>query len=447
MNGGPGRSHASRPGEAAPASRGFSAALLAGAILLALGMAYYYYGVLIPLREHQYGACEPRGNWSDLYPRWLGSRELLLRGRNPYSAEVTKEIQRGFYGCVLGTPQQPRDQEGFAYPAYAVFLFAPLLKLDFHTVHLVFGTFMIGLTAGSLLLWMRVVGVPPSARNAVLCLVLGMCSFPVLDGIHLQQVTLLVAALISLSLAALRRGRLLAAGLLLALAAIKPQLVLGLAAWLLLWTVAEWRKRKAFALGFFATLFLLAGAAEFVLPGWLGMWRHAASDYLGYVRPSLFASVFGTGEKFAGALVVLFATAVAWLVRRAEAGTDEFNLALIVSLLLPTCFVPNAGVGKYNLVLLVPAALWLFSAGWSLRTRSLAAAITWMVAVNALLWQWLGAAAVSFAVLALGLRIEREATLAGAGPQAIVFIFPLALLPFVAVAAAQVYRKRRAAAA
>ena len=30
----------------------------------------------------------PRGNLSDLYPRWLGARELLLHRRNPYSDEI-----------------------------------------------------------------------------------------------------------------------------------------------------------------------------------------------------------------------------------------------------------------------------------------------------------------------------------------------------------------------
>jgi hypothetical protein len=69
----------------------------------------------------------PRGNLSDLYPRWLGARELLLRGRNPYSPEMTREIQRGYYGRPLDPrlPGDPKDQQGFAYPVYVVFLLAP----------------------------------------------------------------------------------------------------------------------------------------------------------------------------------------------------------------------------------------------------------------------------------------------------------------------------------
>src|ERR1700739_2046563 len=68
----------------------------------------------------------PRGNVSDLYRRWLGSRELLFRHRDPYSKEVTREIQSGYYGRPLdpSRPQDPKDQQAFAYPVYIAFLLA-----------------------------------------------------------------------------------------------------------------------------------------------------------------------------------------------------------------------------------------------------------------------------------------------------------------------------------
>src|SRR5437763_4500276 len=74
---------------------------------------------------------KPRGNLSDLYPRWLGARELLLHRRNPYSPEITREIQQGYYGRPIdpARPEDPNDQQGFAYPVYVVFLLAPALEL------------------------------------------------------------------------------------------------------------------------------------------------------------------------------------------------------------------------------------------------------------------------------------------------------------------------------
>ena len=42
----------------------------------------------------------PRGNLSDLYPRWLGARELLLRGRNPYDAFFERLPTAHFGGAM-----------------------------------------------------------------------------------------------------------------------------------------------------------------------------------------------------------------------------------------------------------------------------------------------------------------------------------------------------------
>ena len=68
----------------------------------------------------------PRGNLSDLYPRWLGARELLLHHRNPYNDDITIEIQQGYYGRALDAARadDPKDRQGFAYPVYVVFVLA-----------------------------------------------------------------------------------------------------------------------------------------------------------------------------------------------------------------------------------------------------------------------------------------------------------------------------------
>ncbi|MGD1006096.1 MAG: hypothetical protein ABR980_02565, partial [Ignavibacteriaceae bacterium] len=51
---------------------------------------------------------------SDLYPRWLGSREALLHHRDPYGADVTREIQTGFLFKIHGDPIfNPYGWQGF----------------------------------------------------------------------------------------------------------------------------------------------------------------------------------------------------------------------------------------------------------------------------------------------------------------------------------------------
>src|SRR5579863_7450866 len=122
---------------------------LALALLLAGSMWFYVQHILIPHQRAEaalHGT--PRGNLSDLYPRWLGARELLLHHRDPYSPELTREIQIGYYGRALdpARPQDPMDQQSFAYPVYVVFLFAPTMTFPFAVVQFGFRWLLIFLT-------------------------------------------------------------------------------------------------------------------------------------------------------------------------------------------------------------------------------------------------------------------------------------------------------------
>ena len=173
---------------------------LAIALLCAGSMWVYVQRVLIPYEKAEATAhVRPRGNLSDLYPRWLGARELLLHRRNPYSDNVTKEIQKGYYGRAIDAarPNDPKDQQGFAYPVYVVFLLAPLIGLPFPGVQIFFYWLLAGVTAASGWLWLRVIRwrLQPLAIASVAVLTLG--SFPAVQGIKLQQLSLLVAALLA----------------------------------------------------------------------------------------------------------------------------------------------------------------------------------------------------------------------------------------------------------
>jgi len=87
--------------------------LLLGAVLAALAMWLWIQRIAIPHQQVESATRGiPRGNLSDLYPRWLGARELLLHRRDPYSPDITREIQQGYYGRVLDAsrPNDPKDQ-------------------------------------------------------------------------------------------------------------------------------------------------------------------------------------------------------------------------------------------------------------------------------------------------------------------------------------------------
>ncbi len=416
------------------------------AILLASGMVYYYHGVVIPIRQRQFPLAGAllRGNGSDLYPRWLGARELLWHGRNPYSAEMSREIQRGFYGRPLDPSNRydPTDPEAFAYPIYVVFLLAPSLPFSFSTVQIVFVIVLLLLTAASLPLWLRALKLFLSPQAALLAWVATMSSFAVVDGLHLEQITLLVAALIAGSMAALASGRLALSGVLLALSTVKPQLAALVAAFLLCWTLSAWRSRKFFAIGFGATMSALLAGSELVLPGWFGFWRQALHEYVGAHKPSLLASLLGQPTaNVVAAIAVVLCTALFWRFRKEPPGSEQFNFAWLSASVLTALLLPNVGSAYYNQVLLLPAALWLVIPGSRLARKNVLTRLTWAAAVGLLALEWVLALPPALATLVLHRTFDRETIAVVVGPQLASFFFPLALALFVVSAAPHVSRQ------
>jgi hypothetical protein len=341
----------------------------------------------------------PRGNLSDLYPRWLGARELLRHGRNPYSAEITREIQQGYYGRPLdpARPNDPKDQQGFAYPVYVVFLLAPTVDLSFNTVEIGFRWLLVGLAAASVLLWLRVLRWRASFATALICIVLALGWWPMVQGIKLQQLGLLVAGLLAACGACLAGGWLLLAGALLALATIKPQLTWPLVLWLLLWAGSDWRARRRFVCGFGLFMVLLLGGAEFVLPGWLRMFFAAISQYHQYTQnQSVLVWMFGVvvGHFLEAASVFLCAVCV-WPLRREPATSTAFGRAMSLVLALTVLIVPM--FAPYNQVLLAPAILALLQSEGSGEPILPAVRLARLVGGLVLVWPWIATLGLTFA--------------------------------------------------
>jgi len=334
-------------------------------VLLAGSTWFYLDQVLVP-HQKQYAADHgiPRGNLSDLYPRWLGSRELLLHGRDPYSFEVTGEIQTGYYGRPLdpSRPGDPMDEERFAYPVYVAFLLAPTVQLPFSVVQPLFKWTLGALTIITVPLWLRFVGWRTSPALTAIFVVFVLGSFGAVQGIRLQQLTLLVAALIAAGAAALIQQRLTIAGFLFALATIKPQLVLPLMGWLLVWSCGNFRERWKLLLGFFITLAALLAASQYLLPGWLGRFAVAITAYRRYTGGAgsvldVLAST-GVGRTLAVLAIILVAVS-GWRMRHASTASDAFRW--LTALVLSTTVLVVPMTAPYNQLLLLPGVFYILS--------------------------------------------------------------------------------------
>ena len=371
-------------------------------------MWFYVQRVLVPYQKADAAVHgRPRGNLSDLYPRWLGARELLLHHRNPYSAEVTREIQSGYYGRPLDPGRadepradEPKDQQGFAYPVHVVFLLAPTVGLPFPVVQSGFRWLLVILTLASVWLWLRVCRWRPSATVIAILIVLTFGSYAVVQGIKLQQLTLLVSALLAGCGAALVAGYFSLAGFLLALATVKPQLTLPIAGWLVLWALSDWRRRQVFFWSFTLTTAIFLAASEYVMPGWMQQFRDAVAAYRQYTGGAgSLLDVLATpalGKILAGAAVIA-TIFTGWRVRFAAQDSVVFStmfaMVLVVTLVIVPSFAP------YNQVLLLPA-VFLIAASWKeLWDRNRLTRMACALAVLVVSWPWLASCGLMLASL------------------------------------------------
>lgn len=364
---------------------------LALALLMATSMWFYVQKVLIPYQEAdaaRYG--RPRGNFSDLYPRWLGSRELLLHRIDPYSPQVTREIQVGYYGRELDPARQydPKDQQGFVYPVYVAFLLAPFLHLDFSLVRLGFTWVLAGLILATVLLWVKALHwrISPGGKAVFLLLVIG--SFPAAQAIKLQQLTILVSAMLAVAAAAIAAGWLPLAGLLLALSTIKPQLALPLLVYLLLWVIGDWPRRWPLLASFTLTLGALCGAGEWVLPGWVAKFVAALEAYQHYTGQVSVLSILltPTGGVIATVCLLLGLALLGWKLRRAPEGSPTFGLMLAFSLVVTVMVIPTGS--PYNQLLLLPAVILLMRDWRQLSRLGSLARLLYIVVAALLVWPW-----------------------------------------------------------
>lgn len=366
------------------------------ALILAASM-WFYVNRILAVRQLTDAAAHdrPRGNLSDLYPRWLGARELLRHRRNPYSPEITSEIQQGYYGRTLDAsrPNDPKDQQGFVYPLYVVFFLAPLIGLPFPVVQIFFRWLLIGLTAISVALWLRTLHWRLSRLETAVCVVLLLGSFPAVQGIKLQQLSLLVAAALAASAACITSGWLFSGGIILAVATIKPQLVLPMVVWLFVWSLSDWRARRKFVYGFAVTMAALLAAAEIVLPGWWRMFLEAIRQYHQYTQNESVLEQFVNwiARRFAGDILasaaVLLTSTVLWRARKAPPGSRDVGRAVSLVIALTVLIVPMHA--PYNQVLLLPAILSLWRDRATITSASWALRAVYGLAAFALFWPWI----------------------------------------------------------
>jgi len=237
--------------------------------------------------------------------------------------------------------------------------------------------------------------------------------FPATQGFKLQQLTLLVAALIAASMYCITRRALVWSGVLLALASIKPQLVVLVIAWLCLWVVGNWKERRRLLWSFAAAMTVLVIGGEFLLPGWIREFRAASTAYYLYTgggRSVLDVALTPLWGRAVSVILVGTLFVLLWQIRHAAADTAEFRWAL--SLVMATTLVVVPMFAPYNQLLLVPALLWILQGIQPLWKKNLLARFLTGLTAAAVFWPWLAAGALAVSLVLLpGPVVEKVWTL------------------------------------
>ncbi len=363
-------------------------------------MVYYHLVLFVP-RAQEIRAAQGFGSGysfgADFYPIWLTSREGLLHHRDPYSPQTTRQIQIGLFGRPLDAHGHavPPDPRAFANPAFAEVLFWPLALFPFPVVRVALAVLLPVLTAFSVVLWLRALGLRAGPVMLASLTMLTLSSYAVLEGLFAEQMGLLVGFLLAASLAALVRERLFLSGSLLAPALIKPQMILLVAIYLLLWTCVRWRTRWPFVAGFFSVSALLLVSSLLVWPRWIQEWLRVVFGYRQYSTPPLASHLLGQqiGSRLVGPILIAAllasALAVAWRMRHSSAASMEFALTLSFLLAITTItLLPGHAV--YDHVVLLPGVI-LIVLSWRNFAASRPFRVILAITALAVFWPWISA--------------------------------------------------------
>jgi Glycosyltransferase family 87 len=379
---------------------------LALALVGAAAMLYYHLGWFMPRVLEAQSSKNLAGGYAfgnDFYPVWLTTREWARQRSDPYSPEMTREIQEGLFGRPLDPkiPTDPlTDYRTFAYPAFTDLLFWPTSGIPFPILRVLLVCLLALLTVASVWIWIRALSWRVTPQLLVIIILLVVFSYPVLEGLYAGQLGLVVGFLLGASLMALQRGRFLLAGILSALTTIKPQMTVLALLYLLLWSLGDWRSRKGFCLGLLGTILTLVAGAMLVWPHWISQWTNVVWGYHRYAKPPLvdevLAAPLGPGfERLASlamiALLILVAIGLAWRNRAADANSFEFWRTLS-ALLCITAITLLPGQALHDHVILLPG-IFLISSGWRDLASDWIRKALLIIGVAILLWPWLAASA------------------------------------------------------
>lgn len=205
----------------------------------------------------------PGGN--DFLVHYVGTRALLMEGISPYSDEVAIRIQTAAYGH----PAQGDEHElRVAYPLYSVLLFLPFsLIQNYILARAVWMTALeLALITMTFVAMILAEWKPPLWQQGVI-LLFSLTWYHAIRGVVNGNAVILVALMLAVIFLLIRDKKDKFAGFLLAITTIKPQLVVLLIPFIIIWSL--YQRRWILVKWFFGTLAACILFGIILIPDWI----------------------------------------------------------------------------------------------------------------------------------------------------------------------------------
>ena len=219
--------------------------------------------ILVSLAWVNFTFAEENPGGTDFLVHWMGARELIMNGVSPYSDLTVLKIQVAIYGRPA---RQGEHEFRVAYPIYSTVVFAPFAMIaDFNMARALWMKALQASLLALTFLSLHLTRWRPGVLLLALLLLFSLTWYHALRGIINGNAVILVAFLIGAVFLALKSGKDELAGVLLAFSTIKPQVVILLILFILIWALSQ--RRWPVIFWFVVTIVFLTLAGIVFVPG------------------------------------------------------------------------------------------------------------------------------------------------------------------------------------
>lgn len=213
--------------------------------------------------NYSFAVNNPGGN--DFLVYYHGTRALLFEGLSPYSEVVAERIQNQAYGRLA---KDGENNLGFVYPLFSLLLFAPFSFLGEFPLDRAF--WMTAMEICLLIityLSMRIVGWKPKYWLLTGYYLFSILWYHAVRGLINGNAVVFVTLFVVISLFNIKKENYRLAGVTLALAVIKPNVVVLLVLFVIYWSLS--RRNWQVVTWFLGSIIILTAGGMLVLPGWI----------------------------------------------------------------------------------------------------------------------------------------------------------------------------------